>query len=130
MSLFTRVIDNVLPHNWLGRILIFGLLIFLVPKFIQSFKVDNEIEQFARETPGTVVDFYSSGRSNLVSVFEYTVNGRTYRTSSIDEWFKDCLSSKWCIGERYLVRYSSVHPEYGKVLWDKPLPRVDTIQHQ
>jgi hypothetical protein len=115
------------PKTTFQRIILIGILLFSGYKVGESWIKDAEIERYAKETPGTVVGFHRSGKSNLVSVFEYEVYGQKYRTSSISTWFKDCLGSKWCLGERYMIRYSWIEPQNAKVLWDKHLTRSDTL---
>lgn len=119
------MLKGLLPSNKFASAILVGALLFFGYQLGRSHLKNWAIERDAEETPGTVVDFQTYGRSSLISTFEYRVNGLPYRTTSISEWFKDCLDSRWCIGERYLVRYSRTHPEKAKVLWDKQLPRED-----
>ncbi len=104
-----------------------AVLAYNIPK---SCNEDRELESDAAETPGTVIKYERYGRGNHYSVFSYTVDGVAYTTSSSAETFKDCISSQWCIGERYVIRYWRPNPERAKVMWDKPLPRLDTLNHQ
>lgn len=119
------MLKGLLSSNKFARAILIGALLFFGYQLGRSYLKNWAIERDAAETPGTVVDFQTFGRSSLISTFEYHVNGLPYRTTSISEWFKDCLDSRWCIGERYLIRYSRTHPEKAKVLWDKHLPRED-----
>ena len=122
-----RVMNYMTPFQW---VIFIGLITFAAYKTRESWQIDDEIEKYAAETPGVMVDYYRWGKGNRESVFAYEVAGRSYRTSSSLKRFRDCEDTKWCLGKRYLIRYSSIHPEKGKVLWDRPLPRLDSLQHQ
>jgi hypothetical protein len=119
------ILDRLWPSDTRSRVAILAVLSILTYGIIQSGVDHYNLERDAAETPGTVIRYERSGRSNHVSVFSYSVHGVSYTTSSIASGFEDCLESNWCIGERYLIRYSRVHPEQAEVLWDKPLPRSD-----
>ena len=106
--------------SWIVTIATVAVLAYNIPK---SWREDRELESDAAEAIGTVVDVYRSGRSSIVTVFEFNVNERPYKVSTASEWFKDCLGTKWCIGEHRIIRYWRAHPERAKVMWDKPLPR-------
>ena len=109
-------------QTWIAIVVVVGVLGYNIPK---SWQEDRELERDAGEAIGTVVDVYRSGRSNLVTVFEFDVNTRTYTVSSSSNWFKDCLGSKWCIGEHRMIQYWRPNPERAKVMWDKPLAKAN-----
>jgi len=122
-----RVINCMTPFQWV----LFGvLMIFCTYKIRESWQIDDEIEKYAAETPGILVDYHRSGGSDRTSVFEYWVDGRKYTTYAGGHRFGECVRTRHCIGVHYVIRYSSIHPEKGKVLWEKPVPRLDSLQHQ
>lgn len=122
-----KVINYMTPFQW---VLFVILMVFCTYKVRESWQIDDEIEKYAAETPGVLVDYYRLGKGERNSEFQYVVGGHKYLTSSGMKRFRDCEDTKWCLGKRYLIRYSSIHPEKGKVLWDKPLPRLDSLQQQ
>ena len=108
--------------SWVVTIATAVVLAYNIPK---SCNEDRELESDPAEAIGTVVEVSRSGRSNFVTVFEFKVNDRTYKVSSSSDWFKDCLQTKWCIGEHRVIRYWRPHPERSKVMWDEPVPKTD-----
>jgi len=118
---------RLLPSDkktWIAIVVVVGVLAYNIPK---SWQQDRELESDAGEAIGTVVNVYRSGRSNLVTVFEFDVNDNTYTVSSSSDWFKDCIGTKWCIGEQRMIRYWRPHPERAKVMWDKPAPETNEM---
>lgn len=108
--------------SWFMIIATASVLAYNIPK---SWREDRELENDAAEAIGTVVDVYRSGRSSIVTVFEFDVNERAYKVSTASDWFKDCLGTKWCIGEHRIIRYRRPHPERAKVMWDKPVTKAN-----
>jgi len=121
---------GVIPRDRATQIVVAVVLLILIYQWGKSYLRNREIDSHSAETIGVVVDYHRSGRSNTIAQFEYKVNGVPYRVSSIEQRFNDCLSTRWCIGERYVIRYSALHPELARVLWDKHLPRVDSVRTQ
>ncbi len=110
------------PVQW---IILAALLLLLAYQGRKSWLDNADIQQHAMETPGVLVDYYKWGKSNIANVFEYEVDGHSHRTESGHRRFKGCLQTRSCIGERYMIQYSPVHPSKANVLWDKHLPRID-----
>lgn len=122
-----KVINYMTPLQW---VIFIVLITFAASKTRESRQIEDEIEKYAAETPGVLVDYHRLGKGERNSVFLYEVDGRKYRASSGMKRFRDCEDNKWCLGKRYLIRYSSIHPEKGKVLWDRPLPRLDSLENE
>lgn len=118
------LLDGLIPKGWFSRVVVIGLLIFIAINVGRGCAQNDEIEDHAAETPGTIVRYEGSGRSGSEAWFQYLVGGISYETIT-QQSFKDCRTTQWCIGERYMIRYSRLHPEKAKVLWDEHLPRVD-----
>lgn len=113
--------------SWIMIIATIAVLAYNIP---MSWREDRELERDAAETAGTLVRYERAGRSSHVSVFKYEVNSTTYTVGSVGQLFNDCVSTKWCIGERYVIRYWRPQPARAKVMWDKPLPRSDGSEHR
>jgi hypothetical protein len=119
-----------IPKNPVQWMILIGLLLFVIYQELKVRRENDEIDKYAAETPGILVDYHHSGGSDRTSVFEYWVDGRKYTAYAGGHRFGDCVRTRDCIGVRYMIRYSSIHPEKGGVLWNQPLPRLDSLQKQ
>jgi len=124
------MLRRFIPRDRATQVVVVVVLVILLYQWSKSYLRNREIESHPAETIGVVVDYHRSGRSNTVTQFEYRVDGVPYRISSIEHGFNDCLSTQWCIGERYMIRYSFLRPETANVLWDKRLSREDSVRTQ
>ena len=61
-----------------------------------------------RETTGTIVDTDERARSTCVTVVEFTVDGRSYRASSVAEQRYACAAAR---GSEEVVHYESADPD-------------------
>lgn len=116
--------EAFIPKSWFSRLITLGLLLFILVNVVRGCLQNVEIEDHSAEVPGTLVRYERSGRSGSEAWFRYFVDGVPYLTT-VQQSFKDCRTTGWCIGERYMVRYSSLHPEKAKVLLSEHLPRID-----
>jgi len=120
--------DWFVPKNAFQWTMLFWLLLFVLYQERKVRQENKEIDEYAAETPGVLIDYHHSGASDRTSVFEYWVDGKKYITFAGGHRFGECARTRECIGSRYIIRYSSIHPEKSGVLWDRPLPRVDTLE--
>jgi hypothetical protein len=116
------------PKNAVQWTILIGLFLFVGYQERKAWLENDEIAKHPAETPGVLVDYHRSGHSGRTSVFEYSVDGRKYTTYAGGHRFGECVRTRKCIGVRYVIRYSSLHPEKSEVLWDRPLPRLDSLQ--
>ena len=118
------LLDSVIPKGWFARVILLGLLIFIAVGVARSRIEYSDIEVDPAEVPGTLIRYERSGRSGSEAWFQYYVEGVSYEIA-MQQAFKDCRDTRWCIGERYMMRYSRRHPENAEVLWEQHLPRTE-----
>jgi hypothetical protein len=95
---------------------------FTINHAISEKEIYDEIERYKKETVGTITKYKRDGYSGRITYYEYHVDGRRYEKQAREiKWFRDCLKTKWCIGKKYVVSYSSKNPSNSVINWDKPV---------
>ena len=82
----------------------------------------REINRYLGITEGVITRYERNGTSGRITYYSYEVEDVVFESiANGDQWFSGCITSKWCIGKRYIVECSTKTPDLSRIIWDRPL---------
>lgn len=108
---------------------ILGIGILAVATYYRGVKRKEELNAEGRYAVGVITEYYLNARGNAITIFNFVALGDTISSLSMKGYFRGCQDNGYCIGRKYLVRYSSVNPKNCEIYFDKPI-EGDTIPSQ
>lgn len=105
-------------NDWIVIVASFVFLsIFII--FYKN-KKDKDIKENYSITCGSISDYFYTTKGITKIEYFYYLNGKKMKHIVGNGYFKDCEKTGWCIGNCYVVEYSSKNPENSRMNFDKP----------
>jgi thioredoxin-related protein len=94
-------------------IVLIGLAVIVWKK---DFRSNQEIDNNKGETVGKITDYQIVGPDNHYLNYSYIVEGAIYHNRIVSKkTFKNCEKTKDCIGRKFKVYYSKIHPNKSRI---------------
>lgn len=100
---------------------IYFIIALIIYAYVRENKLSKGREDNLARTWGEVIDYYHIANGQPYAEYFFYVNKNKYsKTQASVVRQLNCEETGWCIGNKYLVEYSTKNPDNNKIFMDKP----------